>query len=297
MDAAQKDAIRALYDKGAWLVPLGDDGLPLIRNFTKVRPELDNAAAGYGLIPWSLRLLVLDIDRGDPTALTNAWPPDNYIALPSKTEGRWHVYVAWPEEWGIVGNARFLRGEIEGDLRHRNGFVRLYDPLALASALTRPLPATGRIRQNVRTLSRPLPPGRGAATRATGGSLGEWSTGDRNNTLYARMMDDPEREGDWREAATTAGLDPREVEATIQSAKRALAQRAEAKAATLATPEWGLDDKNPASWARQLPAASALERDIWPLVRLARRLGLAYAGGGGGLHPERVVGLGVERRA
>ena len=246
-----RQTAQALHARGAWLVPLGENGFPMVKGFTAQRLPLVDAPC-YGILPFSVGYLVLDVDEGDPDSLTAGWPADAYFSLPSKTPGRAHVYVAWDEAWGEVGNKRWTKAGCVGDIRHRKGIVRVYHEDALLEALFVPRTPAKRIRQNIASLSKPIAAKGGNGAR-DGGTTSDWNASGRNNTLYMAVLDEPDRVDEWREKAAASGLDESEIEATVRSALGRASEREDASSNLLRNPAWGLDPQNPSSWARQCP--------------------------------------------
>ena len=178
---------RELARRGAHIVPLRGKrpiGAAWQSNPLAHEATLPRDADGFGLIPSSLGLLVIDCDdcEAPPRVLLREIPDECRATV--KTPNGVHVYVAWP--WpGIVGNTRWELDGQHGDLRHARGQVKLYDADAVL-ALCEPgaLEPSDAVRVAVQALRQP---------RAT--------KGNRNNEVNRRAFAAPGR----RDVAETAG--------------------------------------------------------------------------------------------
>ena len=200
-----------------------------------------------GVVPWSLGMVVVDVDSGGEDAMEAAIAMigvEPVIAHMSSTDVKWHIWFRADEPlpngtWAPEAGAPKV-----GDIRGGGGFVVLWEPAELAAALHRReasgvadigrLPAAaGRTRRR-RELSSVRAPRTDPADemRAT-------REGDRNNTLYRLAFRYPDRADDLLEAAVAAGLPRSGAEGTVASA---VGGRAEADGRLAAAAADGLLD-------------------------------------------------------
>ena len=133
-------ALATLHDHGAHFV-LCDGKVPIWRRWQSHRPALavvEHHAEGgrsIGLVPASIGTSALDVDRGDPGALFEAWPAR--AVVPSRKAGRKHGYY---DDDADRGNGKWAALGAGGEVRSARGFLVLYDnaPERLATALERP---------------------------------------------------------------------------------------------------------------------------------------------------------------
>ena len=84
--------------------------------------DSDNPRNVAGVIPWSLRQSVLDVDVGNPADLTSSFPP--WLSLNTSKETKYHFY--YPDT-KPRGNADFEFLGTSGQIRSNKGFVILWD--------------------------------------------------------------------------------------------------------------------------------------------------------------------------
>ena len=109
------------------------------------RPSLDvlrQHVGPLGIVPWSIRSTVLDVDAGDPRQLTLFDPP--YVELP--TRRGWHEYYDDDRprpnrHWAARGCRGDVRGAAGYVVLHGDGAARLLEALDDADRAARPFPA------------------------------------------------------------------------------------------------------------------------------------------------------------
>ena len=221
-------ALAALRDHGAHLVAFSQDKRPQVTGWLKRKPNFDtilsHAKAGglVGIVPQSVSLVAVDLDRGDAETVVDLLGEPLAIVKTRRQGGR-HLYYRAPTAESI-GNQGWQIGDSGGEVRGARGSCVLWDAAAVAAALDKLNDAP------VVDLSRlPKPESRksvrGQAAVATA------PKGTRNDTLNAEVfraaktgsVDKPA----FREAGLQSGLSPAEVHATIASA--ALAGESTAK--------------------------------------------------------------------
>ena len=82
-----------------------------------------------GLVPGVHGLAVLDVDTGDPTDLERRYPP---LATATTRRGT-HLFYAAPDK--PLGNSKWEAEGCSGEVRCSNGYVVVWDPMALWDAL------------------------------------------------------------------------------------------------------------------------------------------------------------------
>ena len=190
--------------------------------WTKTWPGAETAKAHIGkghylgLIPWSLRLVVFDVDEGDypqplVAALTDAGNPP--MVLPSGRPGRFHVYAHCAEAFG---QGDWQLGASGGDIRCDRGYVVLW---SLAQLDVEWLDNPPKEPLTLAWFDGRLSQGAAAKNGATGAA--DWSPGNRNNTLnrkiYAAVRNGLPIEPILQQAAN-AGLSNAEIQTTVRSA-------------------------------------------------------------------------------
>ena len=131
-------ALDTLMKHGAHLVPLHDKQPAgkwrwRERGFEYGKEEPPHDTNGWGLVPASVGLLVIDCDDCDdlPTGILARVRDMAYTA--AATSKGWHIYIRW--DGPPIGNRRFDVEGTHGDIRHTAGYVKLYEPLIAAEAL------------------------------------------------------------------------------------------------------------------------------------------------------------------
>lgn len=215
--------IQTLHNFGARIVPLDENGWPMVRDFTDatVQPTLQPAPR-YGLLPASMGQLVLEIESGDPQAIVVSWLAQTYRILDTGIPGRVQVFVRWDRrENGPLRNVRWARNGCVGEIRHRFGLVQIYDPAALGRVFAAEnMPSKGgRVRQGVKALAK-LQLDKGNNAKSQGGGLGDWNADEpQRNMLVQAMIAEPDREPDWRRAAALCGVADSEADRLIGLAR------------------------------------------------------------------------------
>ena len=133
-------ALATLHDHGAHFV-LCDGKTPIWKRWQHHRPTLavvEHHAEGgrsIGLVPASIGTSALDVDRGDPGPLFEAWPAR--AVVPSRKAGRRHGYYDDDDD---RGNGKWEALGASGEVRSARGFLVLHGnaPERLATALERP---------------------------------------------------------------------------------------------------------------------------------------------------------------
>ena len=188
------------------------------------RPPLDEVLRAIadqrwlGVIPASLGLAVVDIDEGDPeVVIAELGAP---LATVRTGGGGTHLFYRAPG--GEVGNRKWALDGAGGDVRGTKGYVLIWDGAKTLASATEVAEGRGAP-LNLRTLPNPSgAPRRGpAAVRMA-------RKGTRNDRLNREVYRDSKsgvlteaRMVEYRTAATAAGLDAPETEATLRSAARA----------------------------------------------------------------------------
>lgn len=134
----QKDLVRALHSKGAHFVRLKPDSKKSA-GLWKDRPlTLDEALAEdrLGLVPASVGLAVLDVDRGDGRAFAGARGWGFVADTPS---GGCHIFLDHPGG-GEVGSGVWSLGGCGGEMRGDRGYVIMYDPAQVILAVNSKVP-------------------------------------------------------------------------------------------------------------------------------------------------------------
>ena len=170
-----------------------------------------------GVVPASLGLVGIDVDSGGVEALEElktifGCTAENSLALPSKTEGRWHLYVNADESWPS-GNAKWESMAGAGDIRYDRGFLVLHGDGA------------ARMQRWCQEAREPSAAGLGlrqAQELGVGMDLAEgWQKGHRNDTLNRRVYAAALRGDSLDEVvaeAKQAGLTQLEIARTVASA-------------------------------------------------------------------------------
>ena len=117
-------ALAYLHDRGAHFVLLADKK-PLWKGYLKRRPALETVlhSPELGIVPWSLRNTVLDVDRGEPVQLCLFHPP--LVVLASGQADHCHLYYRDTEP---RRNGNWTAFGCGGQIRGANGFLRLWHP-------------------------------------------------------------------------------------------------------------------------------------------------------------------------
>lgn len=120
------DPVIALAAAGAHVVLCDEDKRPCWQGqrygWGRKRPTEDVIAEHdgmFGVVPWSLRSAVLDVDDGDPSQLRLFQPP--YASLP--TARGWHE---WFDADAPLGNLKWSGYGCRGDVRGAAGYVVLH---------------------------------------------------------------------------------------------------------------------------------------------------------------------------
>ena len=131
---------RFLYSQGAHFVLVNQSKVPVHRRWQLPweRPALDKVLrhlAGGGLVghvPAAVGTVVLDVDESDDdgSAFMDAHPP--FWDIASRRSGGLHLYYLSRVQYG---NKRWRMGNTGGEIRSRNGFVVIWDAVALAEML------------------------------------------------------------------------------------------------------------------------------------------------------------------
>ena len=131
---------RFLDAQGCHFVLVNRDKIPIHRRWQLPweRPSLDKVlrhVAGGGLVghvPAAVGCVVLDLDESDDggEAFMDRHPP--FWDSPSRRSGGLHLYYNTRVQYG---NKRWRMGSTGGEIRSRNGFVVIWDAVALAEML------------------------------------------------------------------------------------------------------------------------------------------------------------------
>ena len=221
------DSIKTLADAGAHFV-LTKGKRAVKKGWQDHKPDVNTVSdwikegEGHkiGLMPYSLRLIVIDIDKpkteGDPepaeeeAAISEKFePPLASVETPS---GGQHLFYKSVEEG--VGNVKWR----SGDIRHSSGYVAVYDIEAVCNAITKfpdaePM-AVGDFLSEF---------GKVGTDQPTGVSeKSNWAPGNRNTTLFQKALlagvhDDNGSLTKAKQDALNAGLEDAEVEKTADN--------------------------------------------------------------------------------
>ena len=234
---AGRRALERLAQAGAHLVLCTESKRPIVSCWQKVPADLEAALDHDGLvgvIPTSLGLVVVDVDRSLPGPARHAWShPDipkigaqaarcalgEPLASIQTRSGGWHL-VYRSEHGRQVGNAKWRYGDIRGS----RGFIVLWEPITFAAAVDA---CDSAATVNVVGLPKRWPSGYGPALVALtpeGGrsdALNEQAFLDSKNGRWSEDV-----EAAYRLAGFACGLTAKEVDDTLASAHRAgIAQR------------------------------------------------------------------------
>ncbi|MCY4087674.1 MAG: phage/plasmid primase, P4 family [Actinomycetia bacterium] len=217
-------ALEALHRRSVHFVLCHSDKHPISKGWQKTRPSFAavEAHAGrgglIGVIPGSLGCVVVDVDEGGAAAVEALRVLlGDPIATIGTRSGGFHLWYRAPA--GEHGNRKWVLDAppCGGDIRGSNGFVVLWDPVAVVDGLAANFAAARS--PSLRVLPKPTTNGRGvAAVRAA-------PVGARNDTLN-RVAFLAAKHGELDEveltgAALEAGLTAREVAVTLKSAAQA----------------------------------------------------------------------------
>lgn len=122
------DPVAALAAHGAHIVLADDEKRPYwdgrAYSWTKRRPSdavIRNHAGLFGIVPWSIQSTALDVDAGDPSALTLTHPP--FADLPTRRPGGHHLYF---DDDAPRGNADWHGFGCRGEVRGAKGYLLLW---------------------------------------------------------------------------------------------------------------------------------------------------------------------------
>ena len=195
---------------------------PTVGNVQKWIEEGNNQQ--IGIIPGSLGLIVIDIDKpktkGKPlpadeekAIVEQFWSPLAKVTTPS---GGQHLFYKPAEDF--IGNAKWR----SGDIRHSSGYVVLYNVETVARSLEKrekapALSAGDFLEAFGRAKARSDVPNGGA-----GNDEGNWTPGQRNNTLFHKAMvagvtDNAAEFDAAKQKALDAGLSETEIEKTASN--------------------------------------------------------------------------------
>ncbi len=182
-----------------------------------------------GLVPWSLRLAAVDLDRGKAAAVTHALNRNTLANIQTPSGGR-HLFFPVAEPYP---NRQWQVGGSGGDIRGGNGYVCLWAPGELADALA----ADPGEPVDLAALWAEQGGGNGADALAEQwlrehlGAIASAPDGSRNNTLFASAarifaLHAGGRIADPTDAIRAAALraapeESTEIEASIESARKA----------------------------------------------------------------------------
>ena len=140
LDSGTIRAWRFLESQGLHFVLVNRDKIPLHRRWQLPweRPTLDKVLrhlAGGGLVghvPAAVGTVVLDVDESDDDGrqFMDRHPP--FWDIPSRRSGGLHLYYLSRVQYG---NKKWRMGSTGGEIRSRNGFVVIWDAVALAEML------------------------------------------------------------------------------------------------------------------------------------------------------------------
>ncbi|MDE0281357.1 MAG: hypothetical protein OXN16_09820 [Gammaproteobacteria bacterium] len=121
--STEQAAIRHLHDARAYFV-LCDGKSPVWRGWNRRRPGVDtcvehHAHGQLGVVPWSLKETVWDVDGGDPEELRRRLGPPR-VVLDSQSRTGTHQ---WYDDILPRKNSQFQVGDCHGDIRGASGFV------------------------------------------------------------------------------------------------------------------------------------------------------------------------------
>ena len=256
-------AVEKLLNRGAHLVPLAGKtpcgGSWLEPWQVNMAPE---GCDGWGVVPASLGMLVIDVDEESYAHAIGHLPPSSYAAI-SSGKG-WHIWVKWPARWGDQPNRR-LHG-VEGDLRHGSGYVKLWHPDDVLTALTAVM-VDEDVRDTVADLAPTIEPDE---DNSADGDI--WDRLGRNNALNKLIFSEPNRADEFAEEARKRGLSESEIRKTVYSAKKA---GRKAGNHLLRNAAWDFDPCSEGSWVVQCPLS----------VRYIGDLGKWYQLGSNGWEP------------
>ena len=183
-------ALKELAQSGAHLVLAGRDKRPITKGWLRQPPSIKSILAHHrrrglvGLVPWSVRCSIIDIDAGDPTHLLAAHTP--LTGWPTRRPGGAHFVYR-----DVKGrrNARLDRYDCQGDIRGAKGFVILWGdaPTALLDVLVDP-PAQPHLFPAEDLLLPPIPESVSAAATDNATTreidLNKVWPSERNNALF-----------------------------------------------------------------------------------------------------------------
>lgn len=213
---AFRNELEFLYDHGAHFVLCANDKRAIQKGWNKNRPSVAACLKHKGLlgiIPGSLGLFVIDVDKGNPAHLEVLFDEAELDYRKVKTPNGWHIYCYAPEQADFKGNAKWEFAGCKGDIRYDAGYVVVYDEFAAAAELadSHPTPVTAAIL--IELLNKPATKGKGPVE------------GNRNNWLFGAVKDamkagDTGGAADAAAKALDAGLPHAEVAATVMSAAK-----------------------------------------------------------------------------
>ena len=128
------EAVKSLWKQYAKFVILRPDTkIPAWKGWNRKHPSLRSAIDAYpdlGLIPASLGMSVLDVDYGKPDSLIRRFSPLAKVDTPS---GGVHLYYG--DMTARRNSIWHYQNQCGGDVRSGTGFVKLYNPVAVAHAV------------------------------------------------------------------------------------------------------------------------------------------------------------------
>ena len=212
------------------------------RNSASIQRVMGHLESGgvVGVIPGKLGYWVLDQDHGTYDYLRKKVPEIGF-SIPTKTSGHYHHWITRPTR-GIsdpkgIRNADWHIGEAGGEVRGDCGYVIVWDAVALADNLKNYAGSTPILPEQTEVLPKNPHKRKKAAKDFPKRALKEVAKAKppetrqagakgRNQTLYAKFfaicnngMNTPDIEKGMRDAAISTGLEPRDVDATMSSAK------------------------------------------------------------------------------
>ena len=203
---------------GCHMVPLGVDKkgdikAPLFKSWQKdgwpAQRLEPTDCLGWGHVPAAVSLLVIDCDEPRPgimpAKLRDLFDHMMYAEVPSGNGV--HVYVRWPEHWGMRPNKDWKLDGHSGQIRHANGQVVIRDMEAL-HALLQPgaLEESEKVRDTVDALL-----------------LDRKPDGARHGAQHTRTFADPDNASVYEQARRLDGSTARTAQASRRSAERSAA--------------------------------------------------------------------------
>lgn len=210
------DSWRELAKRGGHIVPLHGKQ-PLVKAWQSTPLAFDAdpppGTDNYGLIPATLGLVVIDVDRADAIPARLRREIDRLgegATTIVKSPNGFHVYLKWRWPNNSPGVRHWTVGDVRGEIRHSNGQCRLYDVAGILAFLDSGTDAPDGVRHLVEGLAMP-----------------RVGTGERNAELNKRAFRNPGTKEAIAVAGRLDGLSPSEVAATVDSGATAGAEHAD----------------------------------------------------------------------